>query len=530
MTRRILLACLLLLACGLGLAAWLLTDAGGELSGSGHPSGHEGPSQGDPEAAPALASAPESGPPAPVERTEVEVPATQRGITYVSSSTPFTTTRFGAFGAVTEEPFPEPRTVGFLVQDEQGQPIRGAEITAMGSVWNLESVDPPTSPDRTVLFKGAKITGNGSARSLESLDLPTDPGRTKISGLTDEHGLWTIESRYPVFANHVVASGFVHGTLSVSDGPRTAITLLPGLQITGRVLEAGSLLPVANATVSLTGLCNVCGQGEVRTDGVGRFTSGRVVVGSRIGLQIQAPGFIPERSKFELTDADSATVQVSLRRGAVVWLEFFDLDTGAPLRKVRIKGETRQWSDARGRVRSSALIAADEQDMTLTASLSHYPAVQFTLKPLHLNPVIPVRIPMARARTLAGLISDPSGAPLERVRVRVKVLSGKDVERLWREEHRAAFDDAPRELHYLAQRNARDHTWASGKFKFSHLPPWTREVELRIAHPGYVEASWRTQLDPGLEPTWREWTLTPTTGATSPADEAGEPPVARDVR
>ena len=497
MTHRILLACLLLLACGLGLTAWFLTGAGGELSGSGHPSGHEGRSEADPEAAPDLDSPPESGPQAPVGRIEIEPPVSQIEITDESGST----IGFATIRAETEEPFPAPRTVGFLVQDEEGQPIPGAEITAMGRVWNMESGLPPSSP-----------------------------GRTEISGVTDEHGFWTIESWFPVLAQHVVAAGYVHSTWPLSDGPLATITLPPGLLITGRVLEAETLLPVVNATVHLTGPCEVCGQNEVRTDSMGGFTSGRMGVGSKIGLRTQAPGFIPERSSFELEDLESATVEVILRKGAVVWLEFFDLDTGALLPKVRVKGETRQWTDAGGRVRSSALIGEDGRRMTLTAGLSRYPTVQFTLEPVHLNPMTPVRIPMARARTVAGLISDPAGAPLERVMVRVKNLSGKDVERLWREEHRAAFSDAPEELRYSINSDSKDHTWSSGKFECPRLPPWAREVELSVAHPGYVEASWRTQLDPGRGTTWREWTLIPTTGSTSPANQVDQAQGAGDVR
>ena len=467
MTRRILPVLLLLLACGIGVSVWFVLRDDGVAGGVSRDSG---PGEPPPMAG---AEAPLLG--APAARTPAEEPA-------------MITTRAPVARVLSP-------ACEVLVVDEGGAPIVGAEVVRLnermfGAFGDEDEVRIDEDEDDRALITNAE--GRCTLPAAEST------GSLVTSG-----------------ALHVRAPGFLHRKLKQSPTPPTTVVMSPAVRVSGRVLEAKTLLPVPGADVRPRASgCPVCPERARKADAFGQYSIEGFPLNQQVALRASAPRFIAAKTPFEVRDTSVTTLDLVLQPCAEVWLEFFDIDTHEVVGEVEVRGAKRRTSDAEGQLRSWDLVGIDLESSRLSISRSEYAPVELILEPEHLDLDQPVRIPMARVRRIEGRVSDRAGTPIEDARVIIKDVTEGDAQRDWRRAHADALDAAPGMLKYKRISGAQHKTGSDGEFELPGLTPWTREIEVWVRCEGFSSRRGRRYVTPGTGADWSEWILIPTPSET----------------
>ena len=463
MTRQVLIALVLFLGAGLGLTVWMLSGSSGAPV-EGRPLGSEGGERG-PEPSSALP-----------ELAALAHRANRSGAAWESTR------------ASVEHPPGNAHQV--VVQDEAGAPIEGAEVLPMGY--------------------------RGPDEEQQEQPLVGEPV------LTDAEGRCSFEAPGAEALFHVRAEGFAHKHGKSVPPKETLVFMAREVTVSGRVLEAGTLLPVSGAVVRpFEAACPFCEPRSTTTDALGGFSVHGFGVGRESGLRASAVGYLSSKHPFELRDEragelrgeGASRIDLTLERGALLWLEFFDLDTGEALPGVVVEGAKRRRSDGEGRLRTRDLLSSDqvagEGAEQLDLRREGFARMKWTPDSESLNPSAPVRIPMARVRPFEVSASDPAGAPLAGVRVKVTDTTDDAAETLWRRRHKAAFAAVPGRLKLSESVSTSHSTGSDGEAQLAGLAPWTQAIEVRVTADGFEELTGTRVLDPADTPFRMHWTLVP---------------------
>src|SRR5688572_910074 len=226
------------------------------------------------------------------------------------------------------------------------------------------------------------------------------------------HGTWIcdtdgrcelpVEPRTGVLELRVRAAGFVTTCRTLKNSAEIAVGMTRSVAVRGRVVAADDRSPVPGARITL-GVVG-CGEREriAHADDEGRFELSGVPLERRRRWWVSADGFATLERVLDLRDP-ALEIELELTRGVPLEISFVDAQTGAPIEGVelqRLGGEAKffgaqvtELSDAKGRVRTSALLSPEDgNEVFLAAEAPGYCCLDVDLRRNESDPK-PLRFP-----------------------------------------------------------------------------------------------------------------------------------------
>lgn len=182
-----------------------------------------------------------------------------------------------------------------------------------------------------------------------------------------------------------------------------------------RVTSAQDGAPIEGATATVHAEHGGTTAATTGADGTARFE--RLELGEWM-VDVTAPGRLPAITQ-QTTAADPPrTVEIALREGVQVAVEVTDARSGRPVAGARALFDSRTSpvrpeveTDARGR--GTALLPPATGHLVWTSAPGHLEAVEYVRTAEAGAPQPTVRVALARAGTVRGVVLDPDGKPVE---------------------------------------------------------------------------------------------------------------------
>jgi hypothetical protein len=367
-----------------------------------------------------------------------------------------------------------------------------AEPVEPGSARTEQTTAPATTPatasegsDLTAVT--GVVTGDGAPLAGVELLLFRDSlerretREPRARAVTDAEGRFRIDGLEPHARHELLCQtpGFLSWHGPVFPGRDEEVELEPSATLSGRVLAATTLQPLAGIGVALrsehwgpAGLEDLVSTTSA-ADGHWELAWAEPGI---VELFVVRPGRLPERHEFQVERGGGDGFDILLDDALALELEVFDLASGALLADTELLAEAPVRTDARGHV-GWPLPAGGVPDGGLQVSLS-LPGgclTQVRVDPSDAQGTL--RVPVTRGGIVRGTVLDAQGTAVESARVR---LSGGG--------RPPAALALPSGCSLHAARIP-VRTGADGRFELRGLPPREGTVEVRAQHPEHPPGS-----------------------------------------
>jgi hypothetical protein len=262
--------------------------------------------------------------------------------------------------------------VEVVVLDPQGRPVAGARVLLLEPVQRQASCD-----------------ALGRAR----VEVPTTARRLDL---------------------RVEAEGYAHAHAQQAVAARVEVTLYPAGHAIGRVIEQGTLLAIAAATVRLEDEHDGCEAAVARSAADGSFEIAPVPVGTAFALVASAQGFADARVPLRLlSDGPTDGIELVLEPSAGVRLRVSDFLTGQPVTSARlVVPADPPAADGSGLIDAGRLVPASAQWAWIRVEAPGYCLLTRRLLAAEWREPLPVPVPLLAAARFEGTVVDDRGRPV----------------------------------------------------------------------------------------------------------------------
>lgn len=332
----------------------------------------------------------------------------------------------------------KPGTIRLVVNDPAGRPLAGARVQTFAD----------------------SIPGEYRTAADGACTIRVRPSRSSVRLLVEHAGHAHARKDFPVRSQLVVLS--------------------PATELTGRVLDAATGVPVPRATISRWHIsCKGCrpdgaiadANGRYRLSGLPRDTGGEALV-----FAIWAQGYPTQENRFGIRAGEGPQQHdFELQRGVPLSGEVVDFTTGAPVTGAIVRsGAATLPCDQRGRF--AGLVLPGPKPIEISASAPGYCKLVGRIPSAEL--ATPLRLRVPRGAVIQGSVRDAAGAPIADASIWV-----------------GPGQRGPGPLDDLAGIWGLDHQsrWArsdeKGRYRGEGIVPWTLDLRVQVARDGYREAS-----------------------------------------